>query len=114
MCLTFIGFSRILIVYNKKEKKNMRTWIIHERIKTINCEIETAKTSAVRFFDDPCEVAHWYAVIDELVLERNQLVKEQAELDARRGDGTELSAEEREAAALDYAIRLATYTDREM
>ena len=23
MCLTFIGFSRILIVYNKREKKNM-------------------------------------------------------------------------------------------
>lgn len=62
---------------------------IVKRLKRIESEIQTARTSALRFYDDPCEVAHWYAVIDELILERETLTRELTAALEEAGDSWE-------------------------
>lgn len=52
---------------------------IEKRLEQIENEIKNAKAWALCLYDDPCEVAFQYAVIDELILEREKLLSTESQ-----------------------------------
>lgn len=72
---------------------------MRDRLVAIEREYKTAKAYSLAYYDDLVEVHHWYAVMDELVLEREQITQK---------------IQEHEDLAMEWAIRIATHTDREM
>lgn len=47
---------------------------IEQRLKQIEQQIQTAKSNALRFYDDGAEVAIQYQIIDELLDEKAALI----------------------------------------
>lgn len=88
----------------------MKTNEIRDRIRVIKQKMDRARCAVVsNFYTDKNEVAIWKAVHDELLLERNLLEAELAELEK---SATKLS-DEFEAASFDWALRFASHPDRD-
>ena len=87
---------------------NTKASELRERIRVVKQQIRRAQCKMMlNFYTDKDEVALWGAVYDELLLELNQL---EVELEKVYVPLTE----EQEDLALEWAIRIATHTDREL
>lgn len=71
---------------------------MRERLVAIERELKTARAYSLKYYDDLVEVHHWYAVMDELVLERDQITQR---------------IQDHEDMAMEWAILFASHPDRE-
>lgn len=59
---------------------------IQKQLETIKQQIKTCSTNAIRFYDDPAEVAIQYQNIDELLLDEAALIEQLAALQKEEND----------------------------